>query len=122
MEDAKQTMIDATFEILKEIFRPNMSVEEVVEKYSPSLDEIILKYEKEGVKFSAGKFKITPLENDTFALGYEIYFKDGDGKWSKVANVSQPMDAKIWLSKEAWAEIQSAGEKVFDVAAPEENK
>ena len=114
-----QVLIDSAFEALKEIFRPNMSLENVAEKYSPTIDDIIVKYEKEGVKFSAGKFKIACLGKDSFVLSFELYFQDKNKKWSKVAKSSTPMEAKTWLSSEAWLELKNIKEKVFDVDAPE---
>ena len=114
-----QVLIDSAFEALKEIFRPNMSLDDVAEKYSPTIDDIIVKYEKEGVKFSAGKFKISCLGNDSFVLSFELYFQDKNKKWSKVAKSSTPMAAKTWLASEAWLELKNIKEKVFDVDAPE---
>ena len=114
-----QVLIDSAFEALKEILKPNMSLDDVAENYSPNIDDIIVKYEKEGVKFSAGKFKIACLGKDSFVLSFELYFQDKNKKWSKVAKSSAPMEAKTWLSKEAWLELRNIGEKVFDVEAPE---
>ena len=113
-----QSLIETAFDTLKEIFRPNMSLDEVAENYSPIIDDIIKKYEKEGVKFSAGKFKISCVDEKNFNLGFELYFQDDKKNWSKVAKTSNPMDAKEWLSAEGWQELQSVKEKVFDVEAP----
>lgn len=120
MQDIRvQILIDSAFEALKEIFRPNMSLDDVAEKYSPNIDDIIVRYEKEGVKFSAGKFKIACLDKDSFVLSFELYFQDKNKKWSKVAKSSTPMEAKTWLSSTAWLELKNIGEKVFDVDAPD---
>ena len=113
-----QTLIETAFDKLKEIFRPNMSLDEVAENYSPIIDDIIKKYEKEGVTFSAGKFKIGCVDEKNFNLGFELYFQDDQKNWSKVAKTSNPMDAQEWLSPEAWQELQSVKEKVYDVEAP----
>lgn len=114
-----QVLIDSAFEALKEIFKPNMSLDDVAEKYSPHIDDIIIKYEKKDVKFSAGKFKIACLDKDSFVLSFELYFQDKNKKWSKIAKSSAPMEAKTWLSTSAWLELQNVKEKIFDVDAPE---
>lgn len=113
-----QTLIETAFDTLKEIFRPNMSLDEVAENYSPIIDDIIIKYEKEGVKFSAGKFKISCVDEKNFNLGFELYFQDDKKNWSKVAKTSNHIDAKDWLSAEGWQELKSVKEKVYDVEAP----
>lgn len=114
-----QTLIETAFDTLKEIFRPNMSLDEVAEKYSPIIDDIIKKYEKEGVKFSAGKFKISCVDEKNFNLGFELYFQDDKKDWSKVAKSSNPMNGQEWLSPEGWQELQKMKEKVYDVEAPQ---
>mgnify|MGYP007069880112 CR=1 FL=1 len=122
MEDLKDkdvSLIEAKIEELDKLLFPNMSLDDVAEKYSPRVDDVIRKNETEGFKFSAGKFKIACVDDKSFALSYELYFKDKDGEWLKVANTSKPMNAKIWLSELAWGELLGAKEKVFDVAAPE---
>ena len=114
-----QPIADAAFEMLRDIFRSNMSLDEVAEVYSPSVDKIILKYEKDGVEFSAGKFKISAVDSENFTLGFELYFRDENGAWSKVARTSDPIPAQNWLSSEARQELLDAKEKFFDVEPPE---
>lgn len=114
-----QFLIDAAFDAVKEIFRPNMSLDDVAEKYSPIIDEIIEKQEKNGVKFCAGKFKIAQVYEKNFNLNFELYFQDEAKKWSKIAKTSGAMDAKTWLSPEGWLELKNIKEKIFDVDAPE---
>ena len=82
-----QTLIETAFDTLKEIFRPNMSLDEVAEKYSPIIDDIIKKYEKEGVKFSAGKFKIGCVDEKNFRSARQRrifnFYEEGMGNESK---------------------------------------
>ncbi len=113
-----QNLIETAFDSLKEIFRPNMSLDEVAETYSPIIDDIIKKYEKENVTFSAGKFKISRVDEKKFNLGFELYFQDAEKNWSKVAKTSNPMSGQDWLSPEGWLELQNLKEKVYDVTAP----
>ncbi len=114
-----QALIDTALKSLEQMLRPNMSLDEVAEKLSPRVDNIITKHINEGNKYAAGKFKIFAEENEKFAVNFELYFKDTDGKWLKVTSNSQALDAKEWLSPEAINELQEAREKVYDITAPE---
>ena len=114
-----QILIDSAFETLKELFRPNMSLNDIAEKYSPRIDEIILQNQKEGFTYTAGKFKIVFVRKNIFCLKFELYFQDVNKKWHKVANSSEAMNAEIWLSPEARLELQNIKEKVFDVESPD---
>lgn len=115
-----EEILNAALDNLKEIFSPNMTFDEIAEKYSPSLDEIIKKYQAEGVTFAAGKFKIACFDENNFTLGFELYFQDAAKKWSKVARTSSPYE-KIYLDSKTWLELKNIKEKTFDVDAPEEN-
>lgn len=113
---------DAVFDALKEMLRPNMSLEEIAEDYSDNIDEIIIAEEKNGTKFNAGKFKILSVGKNNFALEVELYFKDSDGKWIKRAKTSSPMSSEDWLSADARKILDAEKEKIFDVEPPEIEK
>lgn len=120
--EGKNIFFDAAFDTLKEMLRPNMSLEEIAEDYSDNIDEIILEEEKTGTKFAAGKFKILSVGKENFALEVELYFKDKDGKWIKRQKTSAPMSSKDWLSADAKKILDAEKEKIFDVEAPEVEK
>lgn len=120
--EGKNIFFDAAFDALKEMLRPNMSLEEIAEDYSDNIDEIILEEEKTGTKFAAGKFKILSVGKENFALEVELYFKDKDGKWIKRQKTSAPMSSKDWLSADAKKILDAEKEKIFDVEAPEVEK
>lgn len=120
--EGKNLFFDAAFESLKEIFRPNMSLEEIAEDYSDNIDEIIIAEEKNGTKFNAGKFKILSVGKNNFALEVELYFKDKGGKWIKRAKTSSPMSSEDWLSEDARKILDAEKEKIFDVEPPEVEK
>ena len=107
--EGKNIFFDAAFDALKEILRPNMSLEEIAE-------------EKNGTKFNAGKFKILSVGKNNFALDVELYFKDKDGKWIKRAKTSSPMSSEDWLNDDARKFLDAEKEKIFDVEAPEIEK
>ena len=122
MEEVKSSdaaVTSSNFDDLKNLLFPDMSLDEVAEKYSPRVDEVIAKNEADDLKFSAGKFKIACVDDKSFALSYELYFQDADKNWIKVANTTSAMDPRLWLSKEAWEELLDVKEKFYDVAAPE---
>ena len=119
LKDNEASLIEAKIEELDKFLFPNISLDDIAEKYSPHVDEVITKNEADGVKFSAGKFKIAAVDDKSFALSYELYFQDADKNWIKVANTTSALDPRLWLSKEAWAELQGVSEKLYDVTAPE---
>lgn len=120
--EGKNIFFDAAFDALKEMLRPNMSLEEIAEDYSDNIDEIIIAEEKNGTKFNAGKFKILSVGKNNFALEVELYFKDKGGKWIKRAKTSSPMSAEDWLSEDARKILDAEKEKIFDVEPPEVEK
>ena len=120
--EGKNIFFDAAFESLKEMFRPNMSLEEIAEDYSEEIDKIILEEIKSGTTFIAGKFKILSVGKNDFALNVELYFKDSGGKWIKRAKTSSPMSSQDWLSEDARKILDAEKEKIFDVEAPEIEK
>ncbi|MBR6013432.1 MAG: hypothetical protein IK062_06580 [Selenomonadaceae bacterium] len=120
--EGKNIFFDAAFDALKEILRPNMSLEEIAEDYSEEIDKIIIEELKTGSTFSAGKFKILSVGKNNFALDVELYFKDKDGKWIKRAKTSSPMSSEDWLNDDARKFLDAEKEKIFDVEAPEIEK
>ena len=111
----KSITFDEAFKILDELSgkRKNMSLDEIVEKYSPIIDDIIKKHQKKGLTFSAGKFRIAQLNNISFTLGFELYFQDDAGDWIKAAKTSDALSAADWLSDTAWLELKNIKEKIF---------
>lgn len=111
-------LINLAFKNLKEILRQNMSLDELVDKYSPRLDEIIIKHVKQGHSYSAGKFTVAIIGLSKFKLSFDLYFRDKDGKWFNRKNESPDMLLDEYLSEEAIKELQDAKEKVYDIDAP----
>lgn len=90
-----------------------MSLEEVNEKYSPKLKNIVEQYQSEGLSYQAGRFKIIYLDDKTFALNFELYFTDSDGKWLNAENTSSALDSEKWLSPSARIYLREKKEKIF---------
>ena len=106
-------LIESAFNSLVEILCPNMSMEEVAQKYLPQLENIVCQYQNEGAKYQAGKFKIIYLDDNSFALNFEMYFVNSDGKWLKAENTSSALEEKKWLSPDDLLDLRKNKEKVF---------
>ena len=91
--------IDMAVESVKDFFKnllnPNMTLEDIADVASPRLDELIHKHEEKGLAYSAGKFHIKYADEQHFQLEFEMYFKDKEGKWHKVANESELRELKL---------------------------
>lgn len=92
-----------------------MSLEEVTEKYSPKLKSIVEQYQNEDLTYQAGRFKIIHLDDESFALNFDLYFTDSDGKWINAENTSSALDSKTWLSPSARIDLREEKEKIFSL-------
>lgn len=109
---------EAFMETVKELFRPNMSLEDIASKCSPQMDKIILDQKNKGLSFTAGKFKIVCADDSSFCVGYEMYFQDADKKWHQITDLSKKILAKNYLSQEAWLELKQKKINSYDIASP----
>lgn len=91
--------IEVAAETVKDFFKnflsPNMKIEDVKEVAAFRFDEVIKKNEQKGLTFSAGKFHIKYVDDAHFKLDFEMYFKDDEDKWHKLANESDSRDMKL---------------------------
>ena len=111
------TVIETTKEFLNELVHPNMTIEKISEVAGEHLDEVIVQNEKQGLKYSAGKFKISYLDETHFGLAFEMYFKDEAGKWYKSSGESEPRDAEL-LDVGSWKTLQTLKAVEFPISAP----
>lgn len=121
MAITKQTM-DVVVEQIKDFFKnllnPNMKIEDIADVVSSRLDPVIVEHEKQGLHYSAGKFYIKAADEKHFQLEFEIFFKDDEDKWHKLANQSEPRDIKL-LEEGAAKTIQKLKVIEFPINAPE---
>ena len=131
MAITKQTM-DTAFEQVKEqvknffknLLNPNMKIEDIADVVSSRLDPVIIANEKKGLHYSAGKFYIKAPDEKHFQLEFEMFFKDDDDKWHKLANQSELRNIEL-LEEGAAKTIQKLKVIEFPINAPEietENK
>ena len=114
--------IDMVIEQVKDFFKnllsPNMKIEDISDVVSSRLDSVIIEHEKQGLHYSAGKFYIKAAEENYFYLAFEMFFKDDEDKWHKLANESELRDISLL---EAGAALTLKKLKVieFPISAPE---
>lgn len=121
VEQAKDKM-ETSFELVKDFFKnllnPNMKIEDIADVVSSRLDPVIIDNEKKGLHYSAGKFYIKAQDAEHFQLEFEMFFKDNEDKWHKLANSSELRDIKL-LEEGAAKTIQKLKVIEFPINAPE---
>ena len=115
--DTLNAIIEMVKKYFKDLIKPDMTIEKLAEVASPQLDKIIQKNEEQGLKYSAGKFKIEYLNDKQFTLEFEMYFKDEAGKWYKAANKSEPRDAEL-IEPSSWKTLKALKVVEFPIGAP----
>lgn len=111
-------VIEQVKDFFKNLLNPNMKIEDIADVVSSRLDPVIIEHEKNGLHFSAGKFYIKAPDDKHFQLEFEIFFKDDDDKWHKLANQSELRDIDL-LEKGAAITIQKLKSIEFPINAPE---
>ena len=110
--------IEQVKDFFKNLLNPNMKIEDIANVVSSRLDPIIIEHEKKGLHYSAGKFYIKAPDEKHFQLEFEMFFKDEDDKWHKLANASELRDIKL-LEEGAAKTIQKLKVIEFPINAPE---
>ena len=105
-------------DFFKNLINPNMKIEDIADVVSSRLDEVIIEHEKNGLHYSAGKFYIKAAEEKHFYLAFEMFFKDDEDKWHKLANESELRDISL-LEEGAAKTIQKLKIIEFPISAPE---
>ncbi len=105
-------------DFFKNLINPNMKIEDIADVVSSRLDDVIIEHEKKGLHYSAGKFYIKAAEEKHFYLAFEMFFKDDEDKWHKLANESELRDISL-LEEGAAKTIQKLKIIEFPISAPE---
>ena len=87
--EVAKAAVESVKDFFKNLLKPNMKIEDIKEVAMPRLTELIEKNEKNGLQYSAGKFHVKYADEEHFQLEFEMYFKDAEDKWHKVANESE---------------------------------
>ena len=113
--------VELVKDFFKNLLNPNMTLDDIADVASPRLDEIILKNNEKGLKYSAGKFTIKFIDDEHFQLEFEMYFTDKEGKWHKAANESELRDLKL-LQKDAAESLKKRKAVTYPIESPLEEK
>lgn len=111
------TAVEAAKDFFHELISPNMTIEKIAEVAAPRLDDVIEENEENGLKYSAGKFKVEYVDEHHFSMAFEMYFKDAEGKWYKSAGTSDPRQAEL-LDVGSWKTLQTLKAVEFPISAP----
>lgn len=116
-QEVKKEIIVAVKDFIKEILRPNLELDEMADMYSPKLDELIRSYQRQGMEYAAGKFRIVHVNEKQFAVSFELYFKDDKGKWQQISNMSEAQDV-AYLTEKARETLRTKRVIAWPVDAP----
>lgn len=92
---AVETTIETVKDFFKDILRPNMELDDIKQITFPRFRKLIKKYEEKGWNYGGGKFYVKYLDEGHFQLEFEMYFRDEEGSWHKIANESGPRDITL---------------------------
>ncbi len=92
---AVKTTVETVKDFFKDILRPNMELEDIKQITFPRFRKLIKKYEEKGMEYGGGKFYVKYLDEGHFQLEFEMYFRDEEGSWHKIANDSGPRDITL---------------------------
>lgn len=114
------------FELLKKSFKetvkdilPKIGLEEMIRaNYSDKLDQMILaeKVRSES-EYVGGQFNVVLLNEKSFKLAIEMYFRDKNQKWLKQSVESEPLQTK-YLNKKDFAELSRNKKISYEIDAP----
>jgi len=116
--EVAKVAVESVKDFFKNLINPNMTLEDIADVASPRLDELIRKHEADGLTYSAGKFHIKYADEKHFQLEFEMYFKDKEDKWQKVANESELRELKL-LEEGASKTLSKLKVITFPIEPPE---
>ena len=87
--------VETIKDFFKDLLRPNMELEDIKQITFPRFQELIKKYAKNGYDYGGGKLYVKYVDEKSFKLEFEMYFRDEDERWHKIANESELRDIKL---------------------------
>ena len=118
--EVAKVAVESVKDFFKNLINPNMTLEDIADVASPRLDELIKKQEADGLTYSAGKFHVKYADEKHFQLEFEMYFKDKEDKWHKVANESELRELKL-LEEGAAKTLEKLKVITFPIEPPEKS-
>ena len=87
--------VETIKDFFKDLLRPNMELEDIKQITFPRFQELIKNYEKKGYDYGGGKFYVKYVDEKHFRLEFEMYFRDAEERWHKIANESELRDITL---------------------------
>lgn len=118
-KSAREMLVDILkkAEDIRNLRRPS-SLEELAQKYSRRLDEMIIKAEKEeALHYVGGQFDIIAQSESTFSLKVELYFQNSQKEWVCMRSGSGVLNVR-YLNNAARQELIHKKVISFDVEEP----
>lgn len=94
-KDSVGMAVETVKDFFKDLLRPNMQLEDIKQITFPRFQELIKKYAKKGYDYGGGKFYVKYVDEKHFQLEFEMYFRDEEEQWHKVANESELRDITL---------------------------
>lgn len=87
--------VETIKDFFKDLLRPNMELADLQQITFPRFQELIKNYEKKGYDYGGGKFYVKYVDEKHFRLEFEMYFRDEQERWHKIANESELRDISL---------------------------
>lgn len=87
--------VETIKDFFKDLLRPNMELEDIKQITFPRFQELIKKYTAKGYDYGGGKFYVKYVDEKHFKLEFEMYFRDAEERWHKIANESEMRDITL---------------------------
>ncbi|MBQ7629966.1 MAG: hypothetical protein IJS81_07110 [Selenomonadaceae bacterium] len=113
--------VETIKDFFKDLLRPNMELDDIKQITFPRFHELIKKYEKKGYDYGGGKLYVKYVDEKSFKLEFEMYFRDEEERWHKIANESELRDIKL-LEDGLIKTMTSLKVVEFPIEAPPEEK
>jgi len=113
--------VETVKDFFKDILRPNMELEDIKQITFPRFHELIKTHEKSGQTYGGGKLYVKFIDDEHFKLEFEMYFRDEEERWHKVANESELRDIKL-LEDSLIKTLKSLKTIEFSIEAPTSEK
>ena len=113
--------VETIKDFFKDLLRPNMELDDIKQITFPRFQELIKKYAKKGYDYGGGKFYVKYVDEKSFKLEFEMYFRDEEERWHKIANESELRDIKL-LEDGLIKTMTSLKVVEFPIEAPPEEK
>ena len=113
--------VETIKDFFKDLLRPNMELADLKQITFPRFQELIKKYEKKGYDYGGGKFYVKYVDEKHFRLEFEMYFRDEEERWHKIANESEMRDITL-LEDSLIKTMTTLKVAEFNIDAPSDKK